>query len=140
MDHIHYQEEISQFIDNELPENESPELFAHLSTCPECRGFFNESLQLKSRLTSISVPSIPANSKGNLWNSSHIRRESALRGLSQFNSRPDSTIRQLPVIVLMLFMLVVGGLLFSTKVEVQHPQEHMANTSGLSPLENPSMR
>ena len=45
-----YQEQVSQLIDNELEEQESPAMFAHLSTCAECRGFLHTSLRLRSGL------------------------------------------------------------------------------------------
>ena len=45
-----YQEQVSQLVDNELGERESPALLAHLSTCKECRGFLNSALRLRSGL------------------------------------------------------------------------------------------
>jgi hypothetical protein len=58
MDHINYQEQISQFIDNELPEKDSPAFFAHLSMCEKCREFLQEALRLRSQLQtkSLTVP------------------------------------------------------------------------------------
>ena len=47
MNHAHYQELTSQFIDRELgPENER-ELFAHLGVCDECREFMKAALVLQ---------------------------------------------------------------------------------------------
>jgi anti-sigma factor RsiW len=45
-----YQEEVSQLVDNELGERESPALFAHLSTCNECKGFLHSTLRLRAGL------------------------------------------------------------------------------------------
>ncbi len=47
MDHTHYQELTSQFIDRELGAEDDRKLFAHLSTCDECRGFLKEALLLQ---------------------------------------------------------------------------------------------
>jgi len=45
-----YQEQVSQLVDNELGERESPALFAHLSTCNECKGFLQSTLRLRAGL------------------------------------------------------------------------------------------
>ncbi|MEK9139243.1 MAG: zf-HC2 domain-containing protein, partial [Bacteroidota bacterium] len=45
-----YQEQVSQLIDNELGERESPALFGHLSMCAECRGFLHTTFRLRSGL------------------------------------------------------------------------------------------
>lgn len=45
-----YQEWISAYVDNELDEEKAAVLFAHLGSCAECRGFFRESLELRSLL------------------------------------------------------------------------------------------
>jgi anti-sigma factor RsiW len=45
-----YQEQISQLVDNELGERESPALFAHLGTCEVCRRFLHTTLRLRAEL------------------------------------------------------------------------------------------
>jgi predicted anti-sigma-YlaC factor YlaD len=45
-----YQEQVSQFIDNELEERDAPALFSHLSTCEECRGFLRTTMRLRAGL------------------------------------------------------------------------------------------
>lgn len=40
MNHENIQEQISQFMDNELPKEQHRELFMHLAECEECREFF----------------------------------------------------------------------------------------------------
>jgi len=45
-----YQEQVSQLVDNELGEREPPALFAHLSTCDECRRFLHTTLRLRAGL------------------------------------------------------------------------------------------
>ncbi len=42
MSHENIQEQISQFMDNELPKQQHRELFMHLAECEECREFFVE--------------------------------------------------------------------------------------------------
>jgi len=43
----HYQLEISQFVDNELPADELKKLFVHLSDCEECRGILSDFMGMK---------------------------------------------------------------------------------------------
>lgn len=43
----HYEYEISLFVDNELPFQEGKEMFAHLSECKECSGFFADTMKMK---------------------------------------------------------------------------------------------
>jgi predicted anti-sigma-YlaC factor YlaD len=50
MNHIRYQELTSQFIDRELELEDERELFAHLGTCDECRGFLKAALTLQGDL------------------------------------------------------------------------------------------
>ena len=44
MNHTHYQQLTSQFIDRELAHEAEQELFAHLGVCDECRGFLRNAL------------------------------------------------------------------------------------------------
>ncbi|MDE3058516.1 MAG: zf-HC2 domain-containing protein [Bacteroidota bacterium] len=48
MTHEHFQEQISSFVDHELPHNAEPELFSHLSSCEACREYFASVLKLRS--------------------------------------------------------------------------------------------
>ena len=48
----HFEFEISQFIDNELPLSEKKELFLHLSQCDECNLFLEQSLKMKTEVKS----------------------------------------------------------------------------------------
>jgi predicted anti-sigma-YlaC factor YlaD len=47
MNHLHYQELTSQFIDRELGPEDERDLFAHLGECEECRGFLKAALVLQ---------------------------------------------------------------------------------------------
>jgi len=47
MNHTHYQELTSQFIDRELGADDERDLFAHLGTCDECRGFLKSALVIQ---------------------------------------------------------------------------------------------
>lgn len=45
-----YQGWISQYLDHELQDTKSNELFLHLGTCPDCREFLNSLLLLRDSL------------------------------------------------------------------------------------------
>jgi predicted anti-sigma-YlaC factor YlaD len=47
MNHTHYQELTSQFIDHELGPEDEKDLFVHLGTCDECRRFLKAALMLQ---------------------------------------------------------------------------------------------
>jgi predicted anti-sigma-YlaC factor YlaD len=54
-----YQEYISQFIDGELDSTSESNLFQHLGSCNECRGFLKETLSLHSELLNNQATIIP---------------------------------------------------------------------------------
>jgi len=45
-----YQEQVSQYIDGELGDEDSGILFKHLSLCAECRSFLRSTLELRSKI------------------------------------------------------------------------------------------
>ena len=47
MEHNTAQEQISQFLDDELPKEELQPMFMHLGECDECRGFFVRSNSIR---------------------------------------------------------------------------------------------
>ncbi|MDP3683936.1 MAG: zf-HC2 domain-containing protein, partial [Ignavibacteria bacterium] len=49
----HYEIEISQFMDNELPADEQKNLFAHLSECGECAKVLSDFLNIKMDVKSV---------------------------------------------------------------------------------------
>jgi len=54
-----HQEQISELIDNELEEQQSPALFSHLSTCEECRRFLHTTLRFRAGLQEEALPLAP---------------------------------------------------------------------------------
>ncbi|MFA6979273.1 MAG: zf-HC2 domain-containing protein [Ignavibacteriaceae bacterium] len=49
----HYEFEISQFMDNELPADEQKNLFAHLSDCGECARVLSDFMNIKMGIKSV---------------------------------------------------------------------------------------
>ena len=44
---MHYQQQISQLLDGELPAEQAQTLRAHLRTCPDCRRVYDDFLSLQ---------------------------------------------------------------------------------------------
>lgn len=129
MDHIHYQEQASQFIDTELRDQDAPSLFSHLSVCAECREFLKESLHLRSRMTHSVGPTSPQSLHSPDW-AVFANKEPHKHGHVSFNlSTQRNTAGPLPAIAFLLFMFVVGGLLFSTRIEIQRPSDYAGSTN-----------
>jgi anti-sigma factor RsiW len=55
-----YQEQISQFIDGELPSTTETELFVHLGLCEQCRTFLKNALSLRNTLARTRQITVPA--------------------------------------------------------------------------------
>ncbi|MCK9211109.1 MAG: zf-HC2 domain-containing protein [Ignavibacteriaceae bacterium] len=49
----HYEFEISQFLDNELPADEQKKLFMHLSKCSECAEVLSDFMKMKKDVKSV---------------------------------------------------------------------------------------
>ena len=45
---MHYQQQISQLLDGELPAEQAQTLRAHLRTCPDCRRVYDDFLSLQA--------------------------------------------------------------------------------------------
>jgi anti-sigma factor RsiW len=54
-----YQEWISQYLDRELDDKTSRELFLHLGTCTDCRGFLHSLLLLRDSMRGETAPTAP---------------------------------------------------------------------------------
>lgn len=114
MTHEKYQEQISQFIDGELEERLQSALFAHLSTCDECRRFLNATLALRSNLATGSSISLPQGFDQ--------RVATTLLGvppLQLLNARPAAF--RLALAASIAFLLLMGGLLFGPHVLGMQP-------------------
>ena len=50
MNHEHYQQLVSEFIDREINAGDEQELFTHLNSCGECREFLKATLNLQGQI------------------------------------------------------------------------------------------
>lgn len=107
----HYQMQIGRLLDHELPEKESPDLFAHLSTCHECREFFRASLQVSSELMAAEPLEAPAELDD------RMRKTGLIPSESSTPTRPSlwdmKIIFPLPAAASIALLLIIGSLLFA---------------------------
>ncbi len=107
MTHDENQELVSQYIDEELGEEDGEALFRHLGECVQCRDFLRSSLVLRKQIlkTKESAPST-------------LRPEAAER-VKQTVERDLLVLAwqrkvRLPVAASVAFILLLGGILFSS--------------------------
>jgi len=119
-----YQLFISKLLDNELRQNESSSLFAHLSACEECKGFFHKCIALNASFDA-GWRSLLAQSEGketkvpdpkNLWMMSE-------KG-SSFSLRP-----RISTLALLFLISLIVGLLFSVSVTYSRNPQNTLETS-----------
>ena len=60
MNHQNIQEQISQFMDNELPKEQHRELFLHLAECEPCREFFVVAKKIHDASKALTDEQFPA--------------------------------------------------------------------------------
>jgi anti-sigma factor RsiW len=102
-----YQEKVSQLVDNELGERESPALLAHLSTCTECRAFLNSALRLRAGLQEDAPLLAPSRLDQKVLGTVPSGRRSApdRRAMRSFVGRRKIAV-PLPVAALVIVLLV----------------------------------
>jgi anti-sigma factor RsiW len=113
MTHTEHQQRISLYIDNALSDKESAELFAHLAGCDECRTFMKISMRVHSHITSEELAEVPSSLDRRVLSS--VGRETAEVNRSSWNT-PIWFTRvsiPLPAAASILFLIIVGSLLFS---------------------------
>lgn len=108
MTHDQFQEQISQLVDNDLREEESPPLFTHLASCHECREFLRSCLRLKSGLTADSFP-VPASIDKKLRQQfSPVAVPKAVRPQSLWSRR---VMVRFPMLLLLVCLVAAGAAL-----------------------------
>ena len=113
MDHTHYQELVSQFVDGELGAEGEQELFAHLAMCRDCRDFYKKALLLQEdlRATKVSLTDPP-----------HARRASnVLR--SVWNRRVPMSIAAALALFGLISTITLSTFLLGPKEKVVEPKE-----------------
>lgn len=122
MNHESYQERISLYIDNALNDKDTAELFAHLSGCDECRKFMKITMSVHAHVADEELEEVPASLDRRVLSS--VTRESAEIEQSKWYSPVWVTriVIPLPAAASILFLIIVGSLLFSPLLSQEQPQ------------------
>ena len=130
-----YQMHIDQLLDHELPEKESPVLFAHLSACSECRDFFRASLQVRAELMNAEPITAPEELDDRMRAAGLIPAEQPLsRKTSIWDMR---IIFPLPAAASIALLLIIGSLFLAPLLmhDPQPQQEFPPDVLQLVPME-----
>ena len=126
MNHERYFDFINLYVDNELADKNSAELFAHLGTCESCRELMKATLMIRSHLGGQELALVPAGLDHRVLES--VRREAAAADERRRWFEPVWFTRisiPLPAAASIIFLVIVGSLLFSPLLmhEERSPQQ-----------------
>lgn len=122
MTHTEYQQHISLYIDNVLNDKDSAELFAHLAVCNECRTYLKISMRVHGHLASEELADVSQSLDRRVL--ATVARENAALNRNTWLSPVWFTRISipLPAAASIVFLLIVGCLLFSPLLSPEHPQ------------------
>lgn len=123
MNHTEHQERISLYIDGALSDKESAELFAHLSACDECRMFMKIILSVHSQIGDEELQDVPASLDRRVL-ASAARENSEARRRNWYAPVWFTRVSiPVPAAASILFLIIVGSLLFSPLLSPQPVQQ-----------------
>jgi anti-sigma factor RsiW len=123
MTHIDYQERISLYIDNALNDKDSAQLFAHLAVCNECRMYLKISMRVRSQIADEELADVSQSLDRRMHE--HFARQHAAQLRSSW-LQPVWFTRisiPLPAAASIVFLLIVGSLLFSPLLTSEQKQQ-----------------
>lgn len=125
MNHEHYQERISLYVDNALNDLESAKLFAHLGRCHDCRDFMKLTSRVQARIAEEVLAEVPLSLDRRVLASVATRSVRAERAAWYAPVWFTRISIPLPAAASILFLIIVGSLLFSPILsqEPQHQTE-----------------
>jgi anti-sigma factor RsiW len=110
-----YEEQISALIDHELKDEETGMLFAHLSTCRNCRHSLQFGLDLRSDLAEEISPMAPKELDEKILKQTRLaHRSSRDRGAIPFRLWTGRISMPVPVAAVILVFLIAGSLMVSS--------------------------
>jgi predicted anti-sigma-YlaC factor YlaD len=111
MNHEHYQQLVSEFIDREIRAADEEELFAHLNSCGECREFLKAACRMQADMAATKPQS-------------HGRASYAVdRHPVRHQFRQSKRRSSISTVVLLVMVTLIVGMLFSANVTVQRSPE-----------------
>ena len=121
MNHQNYQERTSLYVDNALNDKESAKLFAHLSRCNDCRAFMKLTLRVHTHIAEEELAEVPLSLDRRVLASVATRSGQAERRAWYAPVWFTRISIPLPAAASILFLIIVGSLLFSPILS-QEPQ------------------
>ena len=136
-----YQEQISALIDEELSDEQSAEVFAHLGICPSCRTFLATTHSIRNAMAGETVQ-VPSSLDARLRTIARTDRwrELALsvrHGAAWWKRRLDIPVPAFALLLIMLLTSVVMilGLLRTTSPGFDTKSPNVVYIMSLSPIE-----
>jgi anti-sigma factor RsiW len=112
MTHAEHQQRISLYIDNELNDRDSSELFAHLAECGECRTHMKISMRVRSQIANEELAVVPQALDRRIL-ASVVRENVALKRRTWYSPVWFTRVSiPLPAAASIVFLIIVGSLLF----------------------------
>ena len=122
MTHIDQQQRVSLYIDDTLNDKESSELFAHLAVCGECRSYMKISLRVRTQIANEELEDVPRSLDRRVL-ASVVRENAALKRQTWYSPVWFTRISiPLPAAASIVFLLIVGSLLFSPLLSAERQQ------------------
>ena len=124
MSHENIQQQISQFLDNELPKEQLRGLFAHLAVCDTCMDFFTHIKQIHDASIELTDEQFPI--------SMDRRFEVLSMGKTVRNNAPQTITFSMPSAILSGVLIIMMSLLLFLTVTpkqqsiTQHPVDEQA--------------
>jgi anti-sigma factor RsiW len=121
MNHEPYQQRISLYVDNALNDKDTAKLFAHLARCTDCRAFMKSTVSVHAHIAEEELAEVPLSLDRRVL-------ASVATASDQSERRPwyapmwfTRISIPLPAAASILFLIIVGSLLFSP-ILAQEPQ------------------
>jgi hypothetical protein len=113
MNHERFQELVNLYIDEGLNDAQSMELFAHLSTCDNCRNIMRSSLRVRTFFQKEEMEEVPASLNARVYKSARMKTATPVRR-NLFAPLWDTRILiPLPAAASIAILILIGSLLFS---------------------------
>jgi hypothetical protein len=113
MIHERFQELVNLYIDEGLDDAQSVELFAHLSTCDNCRNIMRSSLRVRTYFQQEELEEVPASLDTRVYKSACIKTTTPVRRNLFAPFWYTRILIPLPAAASIALLILIGSLLFS---------------------------
>ncbi len=113
MTHDDYQQHISLYVDHALNDKESSRLFAHLAGCSDCRTFMQIAMRVRSQIANEELAELPRSLDSRVLSTVARGKAAAARRAWYAPVWFTRISIPLPAAASLVFLIIVGSLLFS---------------------------